>query len=132
MLLGHLKGDNFAYLKDDISGQLRNLFSTDFIELTGINWLREYPRYLDAMKARLEKVPNPGAKDRSNTELIALYWARYLNCQQGSSAAIEKDLQQLRWMIEEFRVSLFAQGLKTRMPVSGKRLDKQLVKLKQL
>jgi ATP-dependent helicase HrpA len=71
-----------------------------------------------------------GAKDRSNTELVAQFWARYLKAKANSPAVVDKELAHYRWMIEEFRVSLFAQGLKTRIIVSEKRLEKQLEKLK--
>ncbi|MDP6097857.1 MAG: ATP-dependent RNA helicase HrpA [Gammaproteobacteria bacterium] len=128
--LEDLNSEHLTYLKDDIVNQLASLFAAEFISETSLTWLREYPRYLDGMKIRLERAPNVGAKDRSNTELVAQFWARYLKAKANSPAVVDKELAHYRWMIEEFRVSLFAQGLKTRIIVSEKRLEKQLEKLK--
>jgi ATP-dependent helicase HrpA len=66
-------------------------------------------------------------KDKQMAEQVAVFWQQYQQrCQllQGKQA-IDDDLQDFRWMIEELRVSLFAQELKTSVPISPKRLEKR-------
>jgi ATP-dependent helicase HrpA len=53
------------------------------------------------------------------------HWQRYLN---NADKDTTESLNEYRWMIEEFRISLFAQGIKTAYPISAKRLEKQWVK----
>lgn len=128
-ILSDLKKGALAYVAEDVEGQLVNLLHEGFLAETGLVWFSQYPRYLKAVSMRLSKVPHMGDKDLLNTKLLSKYHRKYavLKSQGGLNNA--EDLQTLRWMIEEFRVSLFAQTLGTHMPVSEKRLDKQLQKL---
>ena len=120
---------SLTYLLDDIDRQLQNLVFEGFLSSTGLVWLQEYPRYFEAINFRLEKMPHMGAKDRSHTEQMVRYWDKYeaLACNGPQSSHAE--IRMLRWMLEEFRVSLFAQGLGTRMPVSAKKIDLHIDKL---
>ncbi len=115
-----------AYLRVDIEQQLSNLMHSGFLYEEGLQWLTEYPRYFEAIKLRLNKAPHVGDKDKLHTDLIAAYWKRYQDWANSDHFTNVAALQLLRWMIEEFRVSLFAQSLGTRVAVSAKRLDKQL------
>ena len=92
------------------------------------NWLRQYPRYLKAIEQRLEKVAGQIQKDKIWMSELEEHWARWQQaCDKQGVAAVtaNPELIRYRWMLEEYRVSLFAQNLKTQMPVSAKRLHKQ-------
>jgi ATP-dependent helicase HrpA len=108
----------------DITAQLASLLPRDFLVRTPVDRLAHLPRYLKAVSARLDKLRADAARDaRWMTELAPL-----LQNLQRARAALrgESDprLEDFRWMIEELRVSLFAQELRTPMPVSVKRLQK--------
>ena len=108
----------------DIQQQLSSLFPKNFISETDSDWLREYPRYLTAIRKRFEKSKINVTRDRELRIHYSKLWDEYLKRQ----ATLEKQhidsqqLQHYRWMLEEYRVSLFAQELKTKFPVSEKRL----------
>lgn len=124
-----VSGSRLDYLKKDIDQQLAALISDNFLTETGLARLVDYPRYLEAMAVRLGKMPHVSDKDETHTAEIAAYWQRYLKLRQESTEVDKAEVQTLRWMIEEYRVSLFAQQLGTKMAVSAKRLDKQLESL---
>ena len=79
------------------------------------------------MRLRAERLRQDPAKDQQRMLQVMPYWREYLRHRAGGSA--ESDLAELRWLIEEWRVSLFAQELKTAEPVSAKRLAKALAAL---
>jgi ATP-dependent helicase HrpA len=97
-----------------------------FIEDIETEYLKQYPRYLEAIIKRMEKLEYGADKDYQSTKLIQPHWDRIKKLvdhayeTDGNTTSIDE----YRWMSEELRISLFAQGLKTRMPVSLKRLDK--------
>lgn len=121
-------GSDFEYVREDITKQLQNLIYPGFLSDAGYCWFAEYPRYMAAIKLRLEKAPHMGDKDRQLTEALSTYRQRYLQC-QANRPDNSVDVALLRWMIEEFRVSIFAQNLGTKISVSQKRLDKQIDKI---
>lgn len=129
-VLSGLKKGALAYVAEDIDSQLAGLLHEGFLSETGLVWFTQYPRYLKAVSMRLKKVPHMGDKDRPNTELLSQYQARYSSLQSKAAGNDKDELLALRWMLEEFRVSLFAQTLGTHIPVSEKRLDKQCEKLR--
>ena len=106
----------------------------NFLIKTPWGWLKQYPRFLQAINYRIEKLSStyPG-KDRSQTALIEAWWARWQEADQHlkTQATVDPELDKLRWMIEEFRVSLFAQPLGTSLKVSETRLQKQLDKVQR-
>lgn len=120
-----IKSNKLDYLKADIEHQLDALIYEGFLSKTGLLWFAEYPRYLKAIELRLGKVPHMGEKDLPNTQLLAEYWRRYTELSGRLVVSRGSDYSALRWMLEEYRVSLFAQSLGTRMAVSAKRIDKQ-------
>lgn len=121
--LGQLPSANRA-VADDIEQQLQAMLPGDFLINVPAQWLAHYPRYLQAIEVRLDKCQRAASKDAENSALVASYWQRFVDKQQDDT--VDRDaLVTYRWMIEEFRVSLFAQQLKTAMPISAKRLDKQ-------
>ncbi len=110
-----------------IRGQLDDLFQNAFMIHVPWDWLREYPRYLQAIIARFDRLKTLGsAKDIANEQLVQKHWQNYLKRQAAADLTVwpEGPLLEYRWLIEEYRVSLFAQQLGTRVPISEKRLDK--------
>ena len=88
--------------------------------------LRQFPRYLKGIQFRLQKAPHLGAKDLLFTKEITKYWSEYENLRQIVASDEFDSLDKIRWMIEEYRVSLFAQSLGTEIPVSAKRIRKAI------
>ncbi|MSQ20983.1 MAG: ATP-dependent RNA helicase HrpA [Betaproteobacteria bacterium] len=108
----------------DIEEQLSRLLAPGFIIDTPFERLSHYPRYLNGASIRLEKLRTDPTRDqRLMAELIPIEreWQRE---DVKARRADERDpqLDQFRWLLEELRVSLFAQELKTPMPVSARRL----------
>ncbi|WP_439861337.1 ATP-dependent RNA helicase HrpA [Pseudomonas sp. MBLB4136] len=116
-----------AMALNDIKQQLANLVYPGFVRETPGEWLKELPRYLKAIEQRLDKIGAQVQRDRVWSGELAGYWEQY-QARLGKHAQEGKRDPQLvlyRWMLEEYRVSLFAQQLGTRMAVSDKRLSKQ-------
>jgi ATP-dependent helicase HrpA len=112
---------------DDLREQCDALLTPGFLRELSPARLAHYPRYLKAMRLRAERLRQDPAKDQQRLLQVIPYWREYLKHRAaGTSAA---DLAELRWLIEEWRVSLFAQELKTAEPVSAKRLAKALAAL---
>ncbi|WP_020412034.1 ATP-dependent RNA helicase HrpA [Microbulbifer variabilis] len=114
----------------DIQQQLSGLFYRGFLFDTPLEWLRQYGRYLKAIAMRLEKAvldPNRDRKLQVEYHKAAEPYADLAEKYSSRELAAEALLVDYRWMLEEFRVSLFAQTLKTLMPVSSKRLHKAWV-----
>lgn len=116
-----------AVALNDIKAQLGNLVYPGFIRETPTDWLKEYPRYLKAIEQRFEKIGAQLQRDRVWSGELAGYWEQYQarlkkHQQEGKR---DPELTLYRWMLEEYRVSLFAQQLGTKMAVSDKRLGKQ-------
>lgn len=117
-----------AFAMGDINTQLQRLIYPNFLWQTPLLWLQQYPRYFKAMQVRLEKAPSQVQKDKVGISELAGLWAKYdqwLDKHGDYQALISEPLIQYRWMLEELRVSIFAQTLKTQIPVSTKRLNKQ-------
>ncbi len=105
----------------DIDGQLRHLCYPGFLSATPHRWLVHLPRYLKAIRLRLDKLERAPARDRQWQEEVAPLWEAYLR-RRAQTEWEDERLQDHRWMLEELRVSLFAQELGTLRPVSAKRL----------
>ena len=116
-----------AVALNDIKAQLGNLIYPGFVRETPTEWLKEYPRYLKAIEQRFEKIGAQLQRDRVWSGELAGYWEQYqarLNKHQQEGKR-DPELALYRWMLEEYRVSLWAQQLGTKMAVSDKRLNKQ-------
>ena len=89
--------------------------------------LQEYPRYLKGIEQRLDKLGSQLQKDRVWTLELTGYQQQYRDRldKHQKEGKYDPALQLYRWMLEEYRVSLFAQQLGTKMPVSDKRLSRQ-------
>jgi ATP-dependent helicase HrpA len=113
---------------------LARLTPPGFLFATDWNYWREYPRYFRAVPMRFEKLHSGGeAADRQGVAELDKYWQNYLKRRQLLELAgiADTELDVFRWMIEEYRVSLFAQRLGTSMKVSPQRLDRQLEKTRR-
>ena len=107
----------------DMQSQLQSLIHKRFVVETDHGQLAHFPRYLKAVLVRLDKLRTDPTRDTrlmSEWQQAATPWQRALK----SGAHGDPKMQEFRWMLEELRVSLFAQELKTPMPVSVKRLQK--------
>ncbi|MBL1458116.1 MAG: ATP-dependent RNA helicase HrpA [Methylophaga sp.] len=109
----------------DIREQLNYLLYQGFVHHTPDEALQRLPAYFRAIGARLDKLKTDPAKDRQRQMEVQPYWQRYLS---NIKRADNEAMQQYRWMIEEFRISVFAQEIGTAYAVSAKRLDKQWAK----
>jgi ATP-dependent helicase HrpA len=110
----------------DIQENAARLTAGRFIERTPYERLQHFPRYLKAASLRLEKLrADPRRDARLAAELAPLLaqWQRE-QLKQARSGEPDSRLEQFRWLLEELRVQLFAQELKTPVPVSVKRLTK--------
>ncbi|WP_430009608.1 ATP-dependent RNA helicase HrpA [Methylophaga lonarensis] len=105
----------------DIREQLQYLVYQGFIHDMPDSALRRLPVYCQAVGSRLDKLLVDPAKDRQRMAEVAPHWQRY---QKKATAKPSAALAEYRWMLEEFRISVFAQELKTSGPTSAKRLDK--------
>jgi ATP-dependent helicase HrpA len=110
----------------DIRAQLSRLVYPGFLSATPWEQLSHLARYLKAMQVRLDKYGNNPERDAKHTESIAQLTKRLDERLEKHRRAGVTDprLDEFRWHLEELRVSLFAQELKTPYPVSYKRLDK--------
>ncbi|QYF96082.1 ATP-dependent RNA helicase HrpA [Massilia sp. PAMC28688] len=110
----------------DIQSQLQGLVHKRFLIENEYAQLAHFPRYLKAINVRLEKMRGDVSRD---TKLMAEWTqsaSHFMRAVKDRMASKNTDpkMVEFRWMLEELRVSLFAQELRTPMPVSGKRLQK--------
>jgi ATP-dependent helicase HrpA len=108
----------------DMQAQLQALVGKRFIAENDYTQLQHFPRYLKAVNVRLEKLRADPARDQrlmAEWAQIAGPWQRALKDRQKNA---DPRMAEFRWLLEELRVSLFAQELRTPMPVSVKRLQK--------
>ncbi len=110
----------------DMQAQLQALVGKRFIADNEYQQLAHFPRYLKALNVRLEKLRADPARDArlmAEWAQAAAPWQRALKERHGGRQTDPK-MTEFRWLLEELRVSLFAQELRTPMPVSAKRLQK--------
>ena len=136
----------YAYAIDDMRAQLKQLVSPvesgwgaiagdafassaqSFLTATSWSWLVHCPRYFQGITARLDRLGSGGLnRDRQNFAVLEPRWRRFVEraLNHRDRGIIDPELDRYRWMLEEFRVSLFAQKLGTATPVSEKRLDQK-------
>jgi ATP-dependent helicase HrpA len=105
----------------DIGGQLEDLVYRGFLTDLEPGRLSHYPRYLRGIEERLDQLEQDPNRDRQRMALVRPWWNRYLGALE-RGALYDEQLDEFRWLLEEFRVSLFAQRLGTDGKVSEKRL----------
>ncbi|HET6248202.1 MAG TPA: DUF3418 domain-containing protein [Tepidisphaeraceae bacterium] len=111
----------------DMRDQLAHLVYNGFLTKTPHEWLRNMPRYLKAIAVRLKKLMNAGlTRDTQAMQQVQPLWDAYKKRAEEFRRLGRYDahLVQFHWMLEELRISLFAQELKTTVPVSLQRLEK--------
>ncbi len=126
--------DRFGEAKGELRNQIRELFREDFLVHTPWTWLQHYPRYLAGIHQRADKLPSTDARnDKQSSQVIRELLQRYEQRfeQHERQGWIDPELDRFRWMIEELRISLFAQQLGTSIPISPKRLEKQWQSVRQ-
>ena len=123
-----LKGSippNWLESMADINDQLSRLIGPGFVGTTPPQWLLQLPRYMQAIEMRLEKLKADPIRDRTELRSMQPLWQRLWQRCEGGGQCDEGELLQFRWLMEELRLSLFAQGLKTLETVSVPRLEKR-------
>jgi len=108
----------------DITQQLAGLMPARFVSATDPARLGHLARYLKAASTRLDKLRAEPARDAQRMAELAPLVSNVLRAQAALKGRRDPRLDDFRWMIEELRVSLFAQELRTPMPVSVKRLER--------
>ncbi|MBP6551864.1 MAG: ATP-dependent RNA helicase HrpA [Vitreoscilla sp.] len=119
-------------LKQVLQQQLQDLIHTGFASDTPWSQWPHLARYLKGMNLRMDKYSGNPARDaqrEADIQVLQQQWQQRISDLQRSHQDIATDLKLFRWGIEELRVSLFAQELKTPYPVSVKRLQKQWTEL---
>jgi ATP-dependent helicase HrpA len=118
-----------AEVATDIAQQLQRLVSRRFLLQTPYAQLQHLPRYLKAVQLRLEKLRADPARDAARLAELRPQDQRFWRLVAERKGVQDARLQELRWLLEELRVSFFAQELRTPQPVSLKRLEKCWVQL---
>jgi ATP-dependent helicase HrpA len=108
----------------DMRAQLSGLIYSGFVTATGYRRLPHLTRYLRGIERRLDKLPESPARDAANMGAAHRVEQAYQQALADLPAARrhDADVAEVRWMLEEFRVSLFAQTLGTAVPVSENRI----------
>ncbi|WP_409993925.1 ATP-dependent RNA helicase HrpA [Roseateles albus] len=109
---------------EDITAQLQRLLPKQFVSATPWAQLQHLPRYLKAISGRLEKLRADPARDAKLLAELRPLEQRYLRRVVEMKGSPDARMTDFRWQLEELRVSLFAQELRTPQPVSVKRLEK--------
>ncbi|MFY9973101.1 MAG: ATP-dependent RNA helicase HrpA [Chromatiaceae bacterium] len=109
----------------DIRDQLDHLVFRGFLQEIPFEHLKDYPRYLKAADQRAEKLQHAASRDQQRMAEMAEIQSRWRERVRAAEAAGRQDprLEEIRWMLEELRVSIFAQQIGTAHPISVKRIQ---------
>lgn len=110
--------ETFADNRQDIEDQLDDLLLGEFAYKVASTHWRHYPRYLSALKVRLERLSHNIEADTQAVYALDKHMERI------AERLTDRHYSEYRWLLEEYRINLFAQPMKTLVPVSEKRLDK--------
>jgi ATP-dependent helicase HrpA len=113
-------------LTKDVESQVQHLLYKGCFSQTPWDQLQHLPRYIKALSLRIEKQPSNPDRDGKHAASVGVFWDKWQAemDKQRKLDNVSPELADFRWLIEELRVSLFAQELRTPFPVSTKRLDK--------
>lgn len=114
--------------KDDAFEQCEYLVYAGFVRITPAAYLSRLPVYFQALLKRIDKIEREPLPADRVLPLIRELWEQYAELESSHSDSLEL-VEQLRWMIEEFRISCFAQPMKTRFPVSETKIRRLLAEL---
>lgn len=120
-----------AMAYSDIKVHLERLMATNFMQQTPWKYLQRYQRYLKAMAYRIEKLQGNLPRDRQSMMEFDSLYKPYRERSEQQPPAYGSDLYEFGWLLEEWRVSLFAQPLGTQEAVSLKRLQKRWLEISQ-
>ena len=131
--LSQLEAPSVVRNSHPLAAELASLMPPGFLDRVEFGRLPHLARYLKALLIRSERAALNPVKDQERIRQIAPYQEalRKLLAQTSRSPTARREIETFRWMIEEFKVSLFAQELGTAVPVSAKRLDQQLEIVRQ-
>ncbi|MDO9146150.1 MAG: ATP-dependent RNA helicase HrpA [Hydrogenophaga sp.] len=113
-----------ADVATDVTQQLQRLVPKRFLLTTPYAQLQHFPRYLKAVQLRLDKLRTDPTRDATKLAELRPQEQRFWRLVAERKGVQDARLQELRWLLEELRVSFFAQELRTPQPVSVKRLEK--------
>jgi ATP-dependent helicase HrpA len=115
----------------DLREQLDALVFRGVFQQTPYARLKQYPRYLKAAEMRLDKLVHAAGRDREQMAVMAALLERWRERASAARRAGRTDarLDEIRWLLEELRVSLFAQTLGTACPISVKRVETRWAEL---
>ncbi|WP_370688522.1 ATP-dependent RNA helicase HrpA [Moraxella nasibovis] len=113
-----LDGEIFGESIEDVEDQLDDLSLSDFIYRTDVAHWREYPRYLQALNVRLDRLTHNVDADLDGVYALDVHMERLAN------RVHDPKIAEYRWAVEEYRINLFAQPMKTKFAISDKRLEK--------
>jgi len=116
--------------QSDMASQLQKLMHKNFLLETPYYQLQHFPRYLKAVYLRLDKLRADPLRDTDRMKQIAPLEQQFWREWSARKGVPDSRLVEYRWLLEELRVSLFAQELKTPQPVSVKRLERAWIQLK--
>jgi ATP-dependent helicase HrpA len=115
-----------------LAAELESLLPANFLSQVSFERLEQLPRYLKALLTRIERAALNPPKEQERARLLVPYQeaVKRLRSTPPKSSEGRRLAEDFRWLVEEFKVSLFAQELGTAVPVSAKRLDQLLEQLK--
>lgn len=132
-LLSQLNGINATTIKtdqalEDMKSQLYQLFEPTLLRYTDLTQLKQFPRYLRAIEMRIDKLAKTPAEESALLTIQTRFNEAIARLTQGDQGhdyayAMQPALLELHWMLQEWRVSIYAQHLKTRIAVSQKRIE---------
>ncbi len=114
----------------DVESQLSSLICKGFMSNTPLAHLKEFPRYLKAAVVRLDKVMRDPVADANKMRMVEDVANKYKNAlSRYKNQEVPSDLEEVRWLVEELRVSYFAQQLGVKGPVSDKRIENEIARI---
>ena len=126
LALDRVKTPRFIENRNDIESQLTEMLGPNFLAETPWFWLSQIPRYLKGIAYRIEKLAS-GGQPRDESQLREL--SPYIRRWRDHTGEVTPELIEYRWMLEEQRISVFAQSLGTSVKISPQRLEKQWAKI---
>ena len=122
-----LGSQDYLDSQQDCWRNMTTLLGSNSVRHAGTEWLAQYPRYAKAAEHRISRLNGQYLKDQKALQLLSSWIEKLDTATQHHPGLIRSsnEAYEYRWMLEEFRVSLFAQQMKTRLPVSSKRLEQQ-------
>ncbi|MFK7730400.1 MAG: ATP-dependent RNA helicase HrpA [Pseudomonadales bacterium] len=119
----NVSSSHFKYALEDVKHQLNGLLCKTFLAEVSAENLRHYPRYLEAAAIRLERLREQQGRDRQQHDRV-LQWQQRFDAEMDANGDMAPFLEnEFYWLLQEYRVSLFAQQMGTAVPVSNTRLQ---------